>query len=65
MEEIKYGGKYDHWLTCSEKVKRELNKAYSIYYGQCNDDIESSLAEDATFKKTNEENDLIKLYMIL
>ena len=65
MEEIKYGKKYDRWLTRSEKVEKELKLVYSIYYGQCNEDIKSSLAEDPTFKKANEEKDLIKMYRIL
>jgi hypothetical protein len=61
MEEIKYGKKYDRWLTCTERVEKELKLVYSIYYGQCDKVIKSSLAEDFTFKQTNEEKDLIKL----
>ena len=65
MEEIKYGKKYDRWLTRSKKVEKELEQVYSIYYGQCNEDIKSSLAKDPTFNKANEDKDLIKLYRIL
>ena len=51
VEDIKYGKKYDKWLTRTEKVEKELKQVYSIYYGQCDEDIKSSLAEDATFKR--------------
>jgi hypothetical protein len=65
MEEIKYGKKYNRWLTRTEKVEREMKQVYSIYYGQCDEDIKSCLAEDPTFKRVNEEKDLIQLYKIL
>jgi hypothetical protein len=35
MEEIKYGKKYDWWLTRTEKVEKEMKQVYSVYYGQC------------------------------
>lgn len=42
-----------------------MKQVYSLYYGQCNEDIKSILAEDPSFKQANENKDLIKLYKIL
>lgn len=65
MEEIKYGKKYDRWLTRTEKVEKEMKQVYSVYYGQCDKDMKACLTEDPTFKQVNEEKDLIRLYKIL
>ena len=65
MEEIKYGKKYDRWLTRTEKVEKEMKQVYSVYYGQCDEDMKVCLTEDPTFKQVNEEKDLIRLYKIL
>ena len=65
MEEIKYGKKYDRWLTRTERIKKEMKQVYSIYYGQCDEDIKASLAEHAQFEVANQEKDVIQLYKIL
>ena len=65
MEEIKYGKKYDRWLTRTEKIEKEMKQVYSIYYGQCDEDIKASLAEHAQFEVANQEKDVIQLYKIL
>jgi hypothetical protein len=42
-----------------------MKHVFFICYGQCDEDIESSLAEDPTFKHVNEDKDLMRLYKIL
>ena len=42
-----------------------MKQVYTIYYGQRNEDIKSSLAKDAAFKQANEVKNLINLYKIL
>ena len=65
VEEIKYGKKYDRWLTITERIVRELKQVYSIYYGQCDEDIKASLAEHPEFERANQEKDMLTLYKIL
>ena len=65
MEEIKYGKKYDRWLTRTERIEKEMKQVYSIYYGQCDEDIKASLAEHAQFEVANQEKNVIQLYKIL
>ena len=65
VEEIKYGKKYDKWLTRVEKIEEQAKQVYSIYYGQCDEAIKSQLAEHPTFEVVNQERDLVQLYKIL
>ncbi len=65
VEEIKYGKKYDRWLTRTNKIEQQLKQVYSVYFGQCDDDIKASLAEHPDFKRVDQEKDLIQLYKIL
>jgi hypothetical protein len=65
MEEIKYGKKFDWWLSHTKKVEREIKQVFSIYYGQCNEHIKSSLTKDPTFNQVNEDKNLIALDKLL
>jgi hypothetical protein len=65
MEEIKYSKKFDRWLTRTEKIEQQMKQVYSIYLGQCDEDIKASLAEHPDFKRTDQEKNVIKLYKIL
>ena len=51
ISEMKFKRKFDRWLTCTEKIEKELKQVYSKYFGQCNEDTKAMLAKDASFDK--------------
>ena len=65
MEEMKFKSKFDRWLTRTEKIEKELKQVYSKYFGQCDEDMKSTLAEDVKFDTANKEKDVISLRKIL
>ena len=62
IAEMKFKSKFDRWLTWTEKIEKELKQVYSKYFGQCNEDMKATLAEDASFDKANKEKDVITLW---
>lgn len=65
VEEIIYGKKFDQWLTRTDKIEQQIKLVYSVYLGQCDEDIKASLAEHPDFKLADQEKNPIKLYKIL
>ena len=65
IEKIKYRKKYDRWLTKVEKIEQQIKQVYSIYLGQCDEDIKASLAEHPDYEVANQEKNLITLLKIL
>ena len=65
IERMKWKAKYDKYLGRVEKVERQLTQVYSKYYGQCDDDMKSSMEEDPDFKQAHIDKDVIKLRTIL
>ena len=61
MEEMKFKSKFDRWLTRTEKIEKELKQVYSKYFGQCDEDMKATLAEDVKFDAANKEKDVIAL----
>ena len=33
VEEIKYGTKFDRWLTRTDKIEQQIKQVYSVYLG--------------------------------
>ena len=65
IAEMKFKSKFDRWLTHTENIEKELKQIYSKYFGQCDEDMKATLAEDASFDKANKEKDVITLRKIL
>ena len=65
IERMKWKAKYDKYLGRVEKVERQLTQVYSKYYGQCDDEMKSSMKEDPDFKQAHIDKDVIKLRKIL
>ena len=55
-------GKY---ISCVEKIENQLIQVYSKYYGQCDEEMKSSMREDASFERINSVKDVIALRKIL
>ena len=64
IAEMKFKSKFDCWLTRTEKIEKELKQIYLKYFGQCDEDMKATLAEDASFDKANKEKDVITLRKI-
>ena len=65
VNEIKYSKQYDRWLTRTEVIEKQLKQVYSIYYGQCDDEMKATLAEDPRFETIHQRKDTLGLFRIL
>ena len=63
--EMKFNKKFERWLTLSYQIEKELKQSFNIYYGQCDDDMKASLAENPTFEAAFKSKDVIELHKIL
>ena len=63
--EMKFKSKYDRWLTPTERIEKELKQVYSKYFGQCDEDMKATMAEDIKFETANQEKDVLTLRKIL
>jgi hypothetical protein len=57
-EEMKFKEKYSRYLRQVDKIETELKQCYFKYYGQCDDDMRSSLEEDPGYKEAHRKKDV-------
>ncbi|MCP4749237.1 MAG: hypothetical protein GY874_24340, partial [Desulfobacteraceae bacterium] len=62
---MKFKSKFDRWLTCTEKIEKKMKQTYSKYYGQCDEKMKATMAEDPKFEDAHNEKDVITLQKIL
>ncbi|MCP4747804.1 MAG: hypothetical protein GY874_16950, partial [Desulfobacteraceae bacterium] len=63
--EMKFKSKFDCWLTCTEKIEKEMKQTYSKYYGQCGKEMKATIAEDPKFEDVHNKKNVITLRKIL
>ena len=64
-EAMKFKEKYSRYLRTVDKIETEMKQCYFKYYGQCDDDMRSSLEEDPTFREAHRKKDVIALRKII
>ena len=62
---MKFNKRFEKWLSLEYTVTSQLINLYSIYLGQCNEDMKATLAEHPDFDKANKEKDVFTLLKIL
>ena len=64
-EEMKFKEKFSRHLSLTEKVETQLKQCYFKYFGQCDDDMKSSMSEDAGYEQANKDKDVIAIRKII
>jgi hypothetical protein len=63
--EIIFNKEIAKWIDVKYVVQKELKNAYSVVYGQCDEEMKASLAMDPTFEAIDKSKDVIGLYKLL
>lgn len=64
-EELIFNKKVDRWLARCEKIELELKQVFSLYLGQCDEDIKAALTESPAWRQSNEDKDVLRLVRII
>ena len=64
-EKVRYSKLLDKWIMKKDDILEQMMQVYTLYLGQCDEDIKATIAEHPDFTTVHLNKDVLALYKIL